>query len=145
MTRSEAKFLAALKERLEASGAWTAKLHGHSHQRAGLPDLLVCHELIAPGGAAFLELKGPGGKLRGDQRLVLLEMLRRGAYAVVLREQGSSLRFEGPSSENGLWWVEDWENLSSSPGNTLVRRIHEGLGAVLVAERDREPRDALGK
>lgn len=52
---NERGLTAKVKKRLRERGAWALKVHGGPHQRAGVPDFLICYR----GFFIAVELKSP--------------------------------------------------------------------------------------
>jgi len=78
------KIITAFKE----TGAFILKIHGHSMQKSGIPDLLILH----PKWKGFVELKIGNGKCSDIQKHQISEIKNRGFPCVVLR-----------------WYVENFE------------------------------------
>jgi hypothetical protein len=58
---------------------WYMKIVGNSHQKSGVPDLLVIYR----GYAIPIEVKRPGERPAPLQEATVLEMLEAGAFAII--------------------------------------------------------------
>jgi hypothetical protein len=82
---------------------WSLKVHGSRHQRAGVPDLLLCWR----GRMLANELKAPGGRLAPAQVRELIALHDAGAIV------GSSDTFE-----NFCFWLDE---IRADHGNAVRR------------------------
>lgn len=69
-----------VKSFLKQEGAWVLKTWGGGYQRAGIPDLLICHK----GHFIGVELKAPKGKTTRLQEWNLEEIEKAGGTGIVL-------------------------------------------------------------
>lgn len=77
LTRQVVAHLKARQQRGEP--IWWLKVHGHHAQRAGVPDLVICHR----GQALFIELKAPGGRLTRLQEHAASQIRQAGGRVLV--------------------------------------------------------------
>ena len=78
---NERKFQREVVQTFEGLGCFTFNVHGHSMQKAGIPDLFVSH----PTWCGWLELKVGEGKASAIQRKQILELRRTSSSAWILR------------------------------------------------------------
>lgn len=83
----EARIGHAIRKALEARGAFVFKVHGSDMMRAGLPDLIVCHN----GQFVGLEVKTPTGRVSAVQVRVMQLIRRSGGTAEVVRSVDDAL------------------------------------------------------
>lgn len=123
---TESKWTAQLRRALEARGACCLKLHGHSMQAAGWPDLYVA----ARGCSRWVEVKARGGRQDVLQHAIMRQLRAAGveAHVVTRTEDG------GPRGGEALI-VETAEG--SSTRTTLggyLRFLAGGEGALSPAD-----------
>jgi len=87
-TNPETRLTRLIERALKAlPGLWLAKIHGSGYQRAGIPDLLVCHE----GRFIALEVKTESGVVSPIQEHELRTIWEAGGYSAVVRSVDDAL------------------------------------------------------
>ena len=81
---NEAQFSRKICAFLKTRNAFVFNTTGSRYQRPGMPDLLVCHNLL-PNKAVWFELKVGKNKLSEVQKLTIGELRRRGQIVYILR------------------------------------------------------------
>ena len=76
----EKRFENQVKQYLDSIGAWYLKTISNGYQRAGTPDLLICHN----GKFIAVELKAKKGKATPLQEYELKQIRQSGGLAFVL-------------------------------------------------------------
>lgn len=77
----EKNFEKKVKAYLDSIGAWYLKTISNGYQRAGVPDLLICHR----GKFIGIELKATRGRATPLQKHEIEKIQASGGYATVLR------------------------------------------------------------
>lgn len=78
----EAAAVAAITRLLKARGAWQMNVHGSTHGRNGLPDIIACHR----GHLIAIEVKSPTGRPTRLQQYELARIKRAGGSALIARD-----------------------------------------------------------